>query len=162
MKLHTLLLIFLLIGCSVHRSAAQVSSPGKASAPDPLRTLSRDELDVVKVLTTQEDAWNRGDLAAYASGYKNSPDDLFISQQVTRGYQAWLFDTEHTYNNRGVMGSLSFSGIEPHLLDAHYAVVVGQYHLDRTRKAGGPADGIFSLVMEKTEQGWKIIVDHTT
>lgn len=160
MRLSTLLLILLLSGSCGLSAGAQ--GPAAARAPDPLRTLSRDELNVVKVLTSQEDAWNRGDLAAYAAAYKNSPDDLFISQQVTHGYEAWLFDTEHTYNNRSVMGTLSFSGIEPHLLDAHYAVVVGQYHLDRARKAGGPADGIFSLVMEKTDKGWKIIVDHTT
>lgn len=161
MKLHTVVLLAVL-GCCSGSSRAQTSPQTKAGAPDPLRTLSRDELDVVKVLTAQEDAWNRGDLQAYATAYKNSPNDLFISQQVTHGYDAWLFDTQHTYANRAVMGTLSFSAIEPHLLDAHYAVVVGQYHLDRTRKAGGPADGIFSLVLEKTEQGWKIVVDHTT
>ena len=37
-----------------------------------------------------------------------------------------------------------------------------KYHLDRSKKEGGPADGMFSLVLEKTDQGWKIVLDHTT
>jgi ketosteroid isomerase-like protein len=34
--------------------------------------------------------------------------------------------------------------------------------LERGKKEGGNADGLFSLVLEKTDKGWKIIVDHTT
>lgn len=164
MRLRTSILLLALFCCPVSavlpltRLAAQAND----GAPDPLRTLSRDELDVVKVLTMQEDAWNRGDFDGYAAGYKNSPGDLFIGQHVTHGYDLWLLDDRHAYPNKAAMGTLAFSGIEPQVLDAHYAVVVGRYHLDRSKKAGGPADGIFSLVLEKTEKGWKIIVDHTT
>jgi ketosteroid isomerase-like protein len=49
-----------------------------------------------------------------------------------------------------------------HPLDERFAVVIGKYHLERGKKEGGNADGIFSLVLEKTDKGWKIIVDHTT
>jgi ketosteroid isomerase-like protein len=60
------------------------------------------------------------------------------------------------------MGTLSFSELEPHILDEHFAIVLGHYRLDRSKKAGGNAEGVFSLVLEKTRDGWKIIVDHTT
>ena len=130
--------------------------------PDQLRTLSRDELDVIKVLTTQEKAWNRGDLEAFASGYKDSPDLIFIGHQVSRGYGQMVLDYRKNYPNREAMGTLSFSEIEPRVLDEHYAIVIGHYRVERSKKAGGAAEGIFSLVFEKTEKGWKIIVDHTT
>ena len=130
--------------------------------PDQLRTLSRDELDVVKVLTMQENAWNHGDLDTFITGYKNAPDTLFVGHQVSRGYAQTLSDYHHNYPNKEAMGTLSFSELEPRLLDANFAVLLGRYHLDRGRKAGGPADGLFSLVLEKTDKGWKIIVDHTT
>ena len=42
--------------------------------PNPLHTASRQELNIIKVLLAQENAWNKGDLAAFASGYKDSPD----------------------------------------------------------------------------------------
>ena len=147
----------------------QLTSPPPAhaqapadKAPDQLRTLSADELGVVKVITMQERAWNRGDLEAYASGYKDSPDTLFIGRQLSRGYQNMLADYKGNYPNRDAMGMLAFSDLEPHVLDEHYAILLGKYHLSRTKKAGGDADGIFSLVLEKTAVGWKIILDHTT
>ncbi len=130
--------------------------------PDQLRTLSRDELDVVKVLTMQEKAWNQGNLEQYASGYKNSPDILFIGHNVSRGFDAMISDYRHNYPNKDAMGTLTFSELEPHVLDEKFAIVIGKYHLERGKKAGGPADGLFSLVFEKTDKGWKIVVDHTT
>ena len=44
-----------------------------------------------------------------------------------------------------------------------YAAVTGRFHLDRS--AHGEAardDGVFSLLWEKTADGWKIILDHTS
>ena len=141
---------------------ATLTAQNPDKAPDQLRTLSREELDVIKVLTAQERDWNRGDLDGYAKGYKDSPDILFVGRQISRGFQQMLLDYHGNYPTREAMGTLSFSELEPHVLDEHFVVVLGKYHLDRTKKVGGPADGVFSLVMEKTEKGWKIIVDHTT
>ncbi len=129
---------------------------------DQLHTLTRDELDLVKVLTKQESAWNRGDLENFATGYKNSPDVLFVGRQISRGYDQMLNDYRHNYPSRDAMGTLSFTELEPHLLDERFAVLLGHYRLERSKKAGGNAEGIFSLVLEKTKDGWKIIVDHTT
>ncbi|ADW70521.1 YybH family protein [Granulicella tundricola] len=130
--------------------------------PDQLRTLSHDELAIIKVLNAQEKAWNRGDIDSYVTGYKNAPDILFVGAQVSHGYAQMVSDYRHNYPNRDAMGTLTFADLEPRLLDEKFAVVLGKYHLDRNKKAGGPADGIFSLIFEKTEGGWKIIVDHTT
>jgi ketosteroid isomerase-like protein len=47
-------------------------------------------------------------------------------------------------------------------MNEKFAVCIGKYHLDRAKKLGGATEGIFSLVLEKTDQGWKIVVDHTT
>ena len=129
---------------------------------DQLKTASKQELDIIKVLVAQEDAWNKGDLQAFIQGYKNSPDTLFVTHQVFRGVDGMLDEYRHNYPSRAAMGTLGFSELEVHPLDEKFAVVIGKYHLDRGKKDGGNADGIFSLVFEKTDQGWKIIVDHTT
>ncbi len=129
---------------------------------DPLRTASRTELDVVKVLMAQEKAWNIGDLEGYVKGYKDSPDTLFIGKQVSKGYAQILDDYKHDYITRSSMGTLTFSELEVHPLSDTFAVCIGKYHLDRSKKDGGSADGMFSLVLEKTDQGWKIVLDHTT
>ena len=153
-----LAVIFAFLSAPMHAQAA----PSPQENHDQLRTLSRSELDVIKVLTMQERAWNKGDLEGFATGYKNSPETLFIGHQVSRGYSNMLADYRGNYPTREAMGTLGFSELEPRMLDEHFAVVIGKYHLERTKKAGGNADGLFSLIFEKTDAGWKIIVDHTT
>ena len=130
---------------------------------DQLRTLSREELDMIKVLNLQERAWNHADLDTYLNGYKSGPDLLFVADgRVTRGFEQLSTDYHHNYPTKESMGALTFSELEPYVLTETFGVVVGKYHVDRTRKAGGPADGMFSLVFEKTPDGWKIVVAHTT
>ena len=127
-----------------------------------LKVASPTELGVVKVLVAQEAAWNRGDIEGFATGYKNSPDVLFIGSHVSHGHDDLLSDYRKNYPNREAMGTLGFSELEVRPLDEQFAVVIGKYHLERSKKAGGNADGIFSLVFEKTDVGWKIVVDHTS
>ena len=129
---------------------------------DQLKIASKQELDIIKVLVAQEAAWNKGDLQGFIQGYKNSPDTLFVTHQVFRGVDGMLDEYHHNYPSRAAMGNLGFSELEVHPLDENFAVVIGKYHLDRSKKDGGNADGIFSLVFEKTDQGWKIIIDHTS
>jgi ketosteroid isomerase-like protein len=138
---------------------APVTSQAQSSQ---LKTATQEELDVIKVLLKQEAAWNRGDIDSFAEGYKDSPDTLFIINQIQRGYSGMVDAYHHNYPNRDAMGTLTFSELEVHPLDEKFAVCIGKYHLDRNKKSGGNADGLFSLVFEKTDKGWKIVVDHTT
>jgi ketosteroid isomerase-like protein len=137
-------------------------APACAQDPNPLHTATRQELDVIKVLLAQEVAWNKGDIGAFASGYKDAPDTLFITRQVSRGYAGLLDEYKRDYPNRAAMGTLAYSELEVRTLDENFAVCFGKYHLDRGKKEGGSADGMFSDVLEKTDKGWKIVVDHTT
>jgi uncharacterized protein (TIGR02246 family) len=133
-----------------------------AQDTNPLHTASRQELDVIKVLLAQEAAWNKGDIDTFASSYKDAPDTLFITHQVSRGYAGLIDQYKRDYPSRAAMGNLSFSDLEVRSLDENFAVVIGKYRLDRSKKDGGNAGGLFSLVLEKTDKGWKIIIDHTT
>jgi len=145
--------LLVLCGARVH---------GQAVGDNALHTATRTELDVVKVVLAQEKAWNNGDLEGYVKGYKDSPDTLFIGKQVSKGYKQILDDYKHNYAAPGAMGTLAFSELEVHTLSDTFAVCLGKYHLDRAKKEGGSADGLFSLVLEKTDAGWKIVLDHTT
>jgi ketosteroid isomerase-like protein len=127
-----------------------------------LHTATRQELDVIKVLLAQEAAWNRGDMEGFVHAYKDSPDIIFLSHQVNRGYAGLLDQYRRDYPSKAAMGTLSFSGLEVHSLDDRFAVCIGKYELDRGKKDGGHSEGLFSLILEKTDQGWKIVVDHTT
>ncbi len=141
--------------------AALTAWPSLAQDPQ-LHTASPTELGVIKVLLAQEKAWNSGDIDSFVQAYKDSPDTLFLSGNVNRGYAGMAESYHRQYPNRAAMGNLAFSELEVHPLDERFAYVIGKYHLDRSKKEGGNADGLFSLIFEKTEKGWKIVVDHTT
>lgn len=141
---------------------AAFAAPTLHAQPQPLHTASQQELDVIKVLLKQESAWNRGDIDSFAQGYKDSPDTIFISRQLNRGFAGMVDEYHHDYPTKAAMGTLAFSELEVHPLDEKFAVCIGKYELDRSKKDGGHSEGLFSLIFEKTDQGWKIILDHTT
>jgi uncharacterized protein (TIGR02246 family) len=115
-----------------------------------------------QVLDDQATAWNRGDVDAFMRAYKDSPDTTFIGKTIAQGYQPILERYKKTYSSNDAMGTLDYSDITVRELGANYAVVTGKFHLARTPAGGGDAQGIFSLVWEKTAEGWKIILDHTS
>ena len=113
------------------------------------------------VLAQQAVDWNRGDMDAFATGYKNSPDILFIGSKISRGYSQMLERYRAVYSTHEKMGTLTYSDIEVQPLDEHFATATGRFHLERTAAGGGDASGTYLLVFEKTPQGWKIVRDVT-
>lgn len=129
---------------------------------------SGDAVAIRQVMDQQQTAWNRGDVDGFMHGYKDSPDTTFVGSNVRKGYRDILESYRKHYANKAQMGRLTFSAIDVRLLpgargDVRYAAVTGRFHLDRT--AHGEAardDGVFSLLWERTPEGWKIILDHTS
>jgi ketosteroid isomerase-like protein len=117
---------------------------------------------IVAMLNRQAADWNRGDLDAFATGYKRSPDILFMGRTIRRGYDQMLAGYRKSFPNREAMGKLVFSQLEVQPLDQRFATVTGRFHLERTARGGGDASGYYLLVVEKTPAGWKIIRDDTT
>jgi uncharacterized protein (TIGR02246 family) len=120
------------------------------------------EDSIRQVLNDQVSAWNRGDVKSFMDGYENSPDTTFVGSAITKGHAAVLERYLTRYPTKEKMGTLAFSGIEIRMLGPDYANVIGHFHLDRTKEAGGEASGIFTLLFKKTAHGWKIIQDHTS
>lgn len=120
------------------------------------------------VLKRQQQAWNRGDVVAFMRGYMDSPDTTFVGSTIRKGYRRILDSYRKHYATRAQMGRLTFSDIEVRLLpgahgEVDYAVVTGRFHLDRTEHGDAAADdGVFSLLWQKTRDGWKIILDHSS
>ena len=116
-----------------------------------------------KLLKDSEDAWNRGDIVAFASYYDDSPQTTFIGREVTHGGpDAVVARYRRGYPTREAMGALTFSEIEVRPLGEGYALAHGKYSLKRTVEGGGDASGRFTLVLRKTDSGWRIIHDHSS
>jgi uncharacterized protein (TIGR02246 family) len=115
---------------------------------------------VRQVLDEQVAAWNQGDLARFVRTYDESA--IVAGAQPTRGRAEILARYRKRYASRDRMGTLSFSDLEIQLLSADYASVLGRWHLARTTAAGGATGGIFTLLVRRTKDGWKIVLDHTS
>src|SRR5579871_2305202 len=95
--------------------------------------LSAQDDGVQAVLRQSEAAWNRGDLAAFASYYEDSPETTFVGKEFVRGgVQAILERYRRAYPSREAMGTLTFSNVEVRPLISNLALVTGEFHLKRT------------------------------
>jgi uncharacterized protein (TIGR02246 family) len=121
-----------------------------------------DETAIRGVLNAQVAAWNRGDVVAFMHGYKESSSTTFVGKTIQHGYANILARYQKSFAGKDKMGQLTFSELEVKQLDAHFATATGHFQLARGAAGGGDAAGIFSLVFEKTNGGWKIILDHTS
>ncbi|WP_235577747.1 nuclear transport factor 2 family protein [Rhodanobacter sp. Root561] len=139
-----------------------IASPLRAATPD------ADAAAIRQVLNRQQAAWNLGDVDGFMHGYKDAPDTTFVGSSVRKGYRAILESYRKHYAGKAQMGKLTFSDLDVRLLpgrdgEVRYAVVTGRFHLDRAAHGEvAQDDGVFSLLWEKTADGWKIILDHTS
>ena len=114
------------------------------------------------LLAAQVEAWNRGDLEGFMNGYWHSPDLTFFSgANVSQGWQAALERYQHTYQGTGKeMGKLEFELISVDVLAPGAAVVKGRWKL--TMSDGKTPHGLFTLMLKKMNEGWRIVHDHTS
>lgn len=117
---------------------------------------------ITGLLRAQQEAWNRGDLAAFMTAYEDSAELTFVGANVTRGYRATLENYRRRYPTRAAMGTLAFSELEVHRVGTDAAWVYGKFALARTEEGGGPAAGRFTLVLRQGTKGWRIVLDHTS
>jgi hypothetical protein len=136
-------------------------APQAATAATPTH-FDQDAAAIFALLNRQAADWNRGNLDAFATGYKNAPDILFIGRTTEHGYAGMLAGYKAHYPTPEAMGKLSFTQLDAQRLDAHFATATGQFHLLRSANGGGNSNGFFLLVLEKTAAGWKIVRDDTT
>ncbi|MCY4159415.1 MAG: nuclear transport factor 2 family protein [Bacteroidetes bacterium] len=112
------------------------------------------------ILQKQQNAWNAGDIETFMQGYLNSDSLRFVgSGGEVRGWQSTLERYRRTYPDLEAMGHLSFDLREIRMLGSRHAMVFGAYTLERS---DDQLSGLFTLIAEHTEDGWRIVHDHTS
>jgi ketosteroid isomerase-like protein len=118
------------------------------------------EFQIRTLIEAQAAAWNRGDIPAFMDGYWKSDETTFAGAKgVQRGWDGVLDRYRRTYPDRASMGHLEFSNLEIHLLSKDAAFVLGQWQLTRANDKPG---GVFTLVLRRFPEGWRIVHDHTS
>ncbi|NNU16327.1 SnoaL-like domain-containing protein [Parvularcula sp. ZS-1/3] len=119
------------------------------------------EEDIRAVLSMQTAAWNRGDIHRFMDGYVRSEQLRFVSgNEEKRGHGKTLARYLATYDTPEKMGTLSFKDLEVQVLGDDAAMVFGRFLL--VRPEVGDATGLFTLIFRKTDEGWRIVHDHTS
>jgi uncharacterized protein (TIGR02246 family) len=139
-----------------------MTAPAASQNPDPLFTATRQQLDVVKIILAQEGAWNKGDLDGYLSHYKDSPDTQAVLANLVRGVDNIRSAYKQNFPSKDSMGAIEDTDIEVKALGDNYALATGKYHLNRPKKSGGPVEGTFMELFEKTQAGWQIIFSQSS
>lgn len=109
--------------------------------------------------------WNRGDLDGFLKDYLDSEEMSFTSNgKILKGYEALDKRYRKSYGESAeTMGNLSFSDFDLWRLGPTQALVLGRWRLERDEAGEKKIDeGVFSLVMVKVGDLWKILHDHTS
>jgi ketosteroid isomerase-like protein len=124
--------------------------------------LPEPEGEVRALLQSQQDAWNRHDLEGFMAGYWKSEDLTFFSGgNVTKGWQPTLDRYRLHYQSPGAeMGKLEFRNLRVEMLGHNAAFARGEYSL--TMSTGKAPHGIFTLILRRLPEGWRIVHDHTS
>jgi ketosteroid isomerase-like protein len=120
------------------------------------------EGDIKRLLVSQVDAWNHGQLEVFMQGYWQSPDLTFFSgASITKGWEPTFLRYRQRYQAENKeMGKLEFQDLRIDLLSRKAAVVTGKWQL--TMSDGKQPHGLFTLIMKRMPGGWRIVHDHTS
>ena len=113
------------------------------------------------VIEAQAEAWNNGDIPTFMEGYWKSDQLRFASGgDVTYGWQDTLDRYLAGYPDLETMGILKFSKIDIRVVSDDFAVAFGRWGIKRNNRIS--IGGLFTLLFEKHEEGWRIVADHTS
>ncbi|MGE5520420.1 MAG: YybH family protein [Candidatus Dadabacteria bacterium] len=121
---------------------------------------NKDDEQVRKLLLTQSESWNKGDIVGMMQTYWQSDSLMFIAKSgITRGWNQTLAAYKRNYPDAKAMGQLSFDNLHVKRLSPLYYYVVGKYLLKRET---GDRSGHFALLLQKINGRWVIISDHSS
>jgi beta-aspartyl-peptidase (threonine type) len=139
--------------------AAQTAAGAAAQSSD---AASLNQAAIRAELDEQVAAWNRRDLKGYMQGYWHSKElTFFAGSEESAGWEAAYQRYRAAYLGKDKeMGKLQFTSLRIELLSTEAAFVRGGWKL--TMKDGSKRSGLFTVVLKKFSEGWRIIHDHSS
>ena len=115
---------------------------------------------IKKILTSQQDYWNNGDINGFMQGYWNSEELIFTSlkYEPAYGWKNTLDRYKESYPTKSSMGELKFEKLDIKLISQTSATASGKWGL--IREKDNP-NGLFYLDLKKFDKSWLITKDST-
>lgn len=118
------------------------------------------ETQVALMLEGSAEAWNRGDLEAFMSGYLRSPTTTYLGTSgLVGGWDAIRARYAPLFQAGSLRDSLRVEQISVRPLGDDYALATARYALFREGRV--TSSGPFTLVLWRTAEGWKIVHDQS-
>lgn len=122
--------------------------------------LDSDKNEIISVLKSQENFWNKGNIEGFMQGYVKSDNLVFNgSSGPFYGWDSVKDRYMKTYPSKEKMGILNFKIQNISLITSNVAQLLGQFILTYPKNE---VSGYFTLVFIKSKGKWLIISDHTS
>lgn len=139
-------------------TTACVSAKGERGG-DTVSAATQQEL--ARLMDESAVAWNRGDLDGFLATYKDDNLTAFMAPQITYGLPEIKARYARSYFKDGKpKAQLAFGDLKFRKLGSHNVLMTGRWYL--TEPDGKKTEGYYTLVWENTQDGWKMIHDHSS
>lgn len=119
-----------------------------------------DHKNILALLETQRQAWNKGNMEGFMQGYEQSDSLVFVGKGGPEyGWKTTLDNYNKAYPDKSAMGILTFDIKKVKLLSSDHAFVLGAWNLKREKDE---PKGHFTLLLKKIDGKWKVIADHSS
>ncbi len=137
--------------------AAACASGGEEATVDPAEL----QAAVDALLDSSAEAWNGGDLDGFLYWYERSPETTFMgSTGLTRGWNTVRGRYVERFQPGAERDSLRFEDLETRPLGPGLGLATARYVLFQGDSI--TSHGVFTLVLEETSEGWRIVHDHSS
>ena len=131
--------------------------------PENTSIVKQDPVEIMaikKVLDTQQECWNNGDIDGFMEGYWNSKELIFtsLSHEPAFGWENTLERYKNSYPTKESMGKLNFEILDLKLTSNSTSTMKGKWELIRERDN---PNGLFWLDLQKFDENWLITKDST-
>ncbi|MDB4920454.1 nuclear transport factor 2 family protein [Mucilaginibacter sp.] len=143
-KQSAIILCFLLAAVGMH---AQTIQQGTASK------------EITDAMNNSANEWNKGHLDAFMSLYDPSATMMMPTGPVGMGGIKGLYETKY-FKDGMPKQNLKYTDMQVRMLGADYALLTGGFTLYGNNLP--ERSGRYSLVLQHTKDGWKILHDHSS
>ena len=150
MKQLSALSLLILLSCNMNNT----------NSIDVLKQDLNDINNIKKILSSQQECWNNGDIDGFMQGYWNSEKLVFTSlnHKPAYGWKNTLERYKNSYPTKSSMGELKFEILNLKLISKTTATLKGKWELIRQKDH---PNGLFWLDIEKFDNNWLITKDST-
>lgn len=118
------------------------------------------ETQIVRMLERSASAWNDGNLDAFMNDYLRAPTTTYMgSGGLVSGWEAIRARYAPLFQAGALRDSLRFEDVTGRPLGSDHALATARYVLFRDGRV--TASGPFTLVLWRTEDGWRIVHDQS-